>query len=75
MMVNRVREANDAIDSIYKHCGYKTPVSNIIKHLQKERMDGTGYPQFLWGTLLLAGGFYAVTWLLPPVIFQNNVIK
>ena len=47
LMVNRGREANDAIDSIYKHYGYKTPVSTIIKHLQKERMNGTGYPQFL----------------------------
>ena len=47
MMVNRGLEANDAINRIYKHYGYKTPVSTIIKNLQKERMNGTGYPQFL----------------------------
>ena len=27
MMVYRGRNANEAIDSIYKHYGYKTPVS------------------------------------------------
>ena len=50
IMVNKGRDANDAtIYSIYKHDGYKNSVTSIIKHLEKERMNGTGYryPQFL----------------------------
>ena len=47
MMVNRGKDANEAICSIHKHYNYKTPTTTIIKHLQKERMNGTGYPQFL----------------------------
>ena len=46
-MVNRGRSANDAIDVIYSHYGFKESVSSIIKQLQKERKEGTGYPQFL----------------------------
>ena len=46
-MVNRGRSANDAIDYIYRYYGFKESVSNIIKKLQKERKEGTGYPQFL----------------------------
>lgn len=47
IMVNRGRQANEAIDNIYSHYGYRTPVSTIIKRLQQERMNRTGYPQFL----------------------------
>ena len=46
-MVDRGRSANDAIDYIYRYYGFKESVSNIIKKLQKERKEGTGYPQFL----------------------------
>ena len=46
-MVNRGRSANDSIDVIYSYYGFKESVSSIIKQLQKERKEGTGYPQFL----------------------------
>ena len=46
-MINRGRSANDAIDVIYSHYGFKDSVSIIIKQLQKEKNEGTGYPQFL----------------------------
>lgn len=46
-MVNRGRSANEAIDFIYRYYGFNQSVSNIIKKLQRERKEGTGYPQFL----------------------------
>jgi hypothetical protein len=45
-MVNRGKQANQAIDEIYKHYGYKTSVSNIIKFIQRERTRRTGFLQF-----------------------------
>ena len=46
-MVNRGRSANDSIDIIYSYYRFEESVSSIIRQLQKERMEGTGYPQFL----------------------------
>ena len=60
MMMNRGREANDAIVSIYKHFGYKTPVLYIIKQLQKERMNGTGYPSSYSGYFITCRRFLLV---------------
>ena len=47
MITNRGNDTNIAIDSICNHCGYKTPVTTIMKYLQKETMNVIGYPQFL----------------------------
>ncbi len=47
-MVNRGRLANELIDVIYSYYGFKQSFrSSIIRQLQKERMEGTGYPQLL----------------------------
>ena len=47
-MVNRGRLANELIDVIYSYYGFQQSFrSSIIWQLQKERMEGTGYPQFL----------------------------
>ena len=46
-MVHRGRSANDTIEFIHMHYGLKQSVSNIIKKLQREGKEGTGYPQIL----------------------------
>ena len=46
-MVRRGRSAYEAIDFVYRYYGFKESVSDIIKKLQRERTEGTGYSQFL----------------------------
>ena len=41
-MVHRGRSANDVIDFIYRHHGFKQSVITIIKKLQREMKEGTG---------------------------------
>ena len=46
LMVRRGRQANEAIDELYKYYGYKTSLTNILKAMRKERMEGSGFAQF-----------------------------
>ena len=46
LMIRRGRQANEAIDELYKYYGYKTSLTNILKAMRKERMEGSGFAQF-----------------------------
>ena len=46
LMVRRGRQANEAIEELYKYYRYKTSLTNILKAMRKERMEGSGFAQF-----------------------------
>ena len=46
LMVRRGRQANEAIDTLYNYYGYKTSLTNILKAMRRERMEGSGFAQF-----------------------------
>ena len=47
LIVRRGRQANEAIDELYKYYGYKTSLTNILKAMRKERiMEGSSFAQF-----------------------------